>query len=393
MTVMNDKNHTVGIRLPSEFHEIEKTLNAIRSQFKELQPKLPKLPLETPQELDAVRREALKASIELDGLKSKFNDTLALEFVDLHTQEKLGYVKETRKIVANQYLEADEILKEIRTFIKHCAGKVSAELMEELKHVEQSIKKTVRRIHAQIMSLPELGMTFDEWDSLKPTVRRSLRSPGRPSAPLEAAIIQTNRHLMDCVALANRLSNGSIRTIDEAIAGVSLTNRGRPPVSALGKMDRKLNNLIKRLEEVASTPSKMQATKKNRLMAQINELREHILEQEAELDDLQMTKRELEKLRASHRDMVVSEVTATGEDQAALLMAIIRNEDSQLSVIEKLLQLEPDARVTVTHKVNPKETRNRFERLRLRCNLNQSELDELDRHERRQDRFTYSRNR
>lgn len=368
-------------------------LDSLKARVEELQKTLPRGAVAARPTLESARRDALKTKLELDGLEDQYNDILGLDMVEGKMHEQLREVGEVRKLIGTQYVECESLLDIIKPALKAMRGKVAEPLLENLEALHTEIKETLKEIQAMGYQTPELGMTFAEWNSLSLAQRRGLRSPGRPSAPLEAQIIKTHRNLLDIVALVNFLSKGKIRTVEDAIDGVEMSKRGRPQVSDLGKADRKLVNLQKRLESVSNTASKMRDKKVARLLAQINELTQEIAEEEAELTEVEAAKRELETLRGKHRDMVVAEVDATGENQAALLMAIIRNEDAQLTTVEKILKLDPEARVTVTHKVNPKETRMRFERLRMNGQIKAAEMEELTRLEHRQDNFAYSRNR
>jgi hypothetical protein len=379
--------------LPENLPLVIEKLAALKARVDELQKTLPRGPLAPRPTLEAARRDALKLKLELDGLEATYNETLALDLVDSKMHEQLCEVGEARKAVGSLYVECDALLDVITPSMKALRGKVQDNVLAKLDELHADIKALLKEIQDIVFKTPELGMTFAEWNELSLADRKSLRSRGRPTAPLEAQIIRTHRHLLDCVAVVNGLSEGKIRTVDEAINGVELSKRGRPQVSELGKMDRQLSNLRKRLEEVASTPSVRQDKKVASLMEQIAEMEQSIAESEAELGDMEAAKRQLEILRAKHRDMVVAEVTATGENQIALLMATIRNENAQLDVIEKILAIDPEDRVTVTSKVNPKETRLRFDRLRMSGGMNEMELEEMNRLEHRQDTFAYSRNR
>lgn len=392
---MNTHLSSIDIsNLPENLPLVIEKLAALKARVDELQKTLPRGPLAPRPTLEAARRDALKLKLELDGLEAEYNETLALDLVDSKMHSQLCEVGEARKAVGSLYVECEALLEVITPSMKALRGKVKDTVLAKLDELHADIKALLKEIQGIVFKTPELGMTFAEWNELSLADRKSLRSRGRPTAPLEAQILRTHRHLLDCVAVVNGLSEGKIRTVDEAIEGVELSKRGRPQVSELGKMDRQLSNLRKRLEEVASAPHDDRKDKKvARLMGEIAEMEQSIKESEAELGEMEAAKRQLEILRAKHRDMVVAEVAATGENQIALLLATIRNEDAQLDVIEKILAIDPEDRVTVTSKVNPKETRIRFDRLRKSGGMNENEFEELNRLEHRQDIFAYSRNR
>ncbi|MBI6882947.1 hypothetical protein [Pseudomonas putida] len=387
LTTTNAKN------LPDNFQEVADRLKAIKAQVDGLQKTLPAV--HTTQDLttESARQAVLKAKINLEELELKHDEKLALDMVDVRMHDGLREVAEARKAVGSLYVEIDEVRQYLKPTIKALRGKASDSVLADIETLHDEAKEVQNEILRMDYKMPELGMSFAEWNELDKDEKRGLRSAGRPSATLEALIIQARRDLHDAVATVNRLTCGEIRTVEDAIDGIELSKRGRPQISELGKADRALTQLQKRLNVVSTTPSKMRDKKIARLTAQINELNAEIADAEAELTDVELAKRDLEKLRAKHRDLVVAEVDASGENQSALLMAIIRNEDAQQTTVEKILALDPAARVTVTHKVNPKETRLRFERLRMNGQLKAAELEELDRLEHRQDTFAYSRNR
>jgi hypothetical protein len=380
------------LNLPENALAVITKLEALKARVDELQKTLPRGPLAPRPTLEAARRDALKLKLELDGLEAQYNDTLGLDMVDTQMHEQLREVGEARKAIGALYVECDAMAEAIKPALKAMRGKMPDALLASLDALHDEIKALLKEVQHMMFQTPELGMTFEEWNPLTLAERKAMRSRGRPSAPLEAQILRTHLDLLDSVATVNGLSGGKIRTVEEAIDGVELSKRGRPQVSELGKLDRILINLRKRLEEVASAPEPSEKTVA-RLMGEIADAERRIKEGEAELSELESANRQLEILRGQHRDLVVAEVQANGENQTALLMATIRNEDAQLDVIEKIMALDPNSRVTVTSKVNPKETRIRFERLRRNGQMNALEAEELSRLERRQFSFAYSRNR
>jgi hypothetical protein len=380
------------LNLPENARMVIENIEALKVRVDALQKTLPRGPLAPRPTLEAARRDALKLKLELDGLEAQYNDTLGLDMVDSHLHEQLREVGEARKALAVLYVECEAMAEAIKPALKALRGKMTDALLASLDALHDEIRAMLKEVQHMLFQSPELGMTFEEWNPLTLAERKSMRSRGRPSAPLEAQILRTHLSLLDSVATANGLSGGKIRTIEEAIDGVELSKRGRPQVSELGKLDRVLINLRKRLEEVAASPEPSEKTVA-RLTGEIADTERRIKEGEAELSELESANRQLEVLRGKHRDLVVAEVQANGENQMALLMATARNEDVQLDVIEKIMALDPNSRVTVTSKVNPKETRIRFERLRRNGQMTASEAEELERLERRQFSFAYSRNR
>lgn len=112
----------------------------------------------------------------------------------------------------------------------------------------------------------------------------------------------------------------------------------------------------------------------DRMTARIEEIEESIRIAESELEGVAVYRRELEKQRARHRDLVVLESKANGDDQAMLLLEILRNEVQQQETVEMIRKADPQATETLTHRVNPKETRDRLSRLEMNGQLKDGEL-------------------
>ena len=339
------------------------------------------------------RRDVLKANLELEGLKQLYEDTLGLDMVGPKARPALIAVTKVRDELGQLFYTFKSRHEAVRDAIKQVTGKVDQKHIDELTNLQSLLKQEGVKIQEMLNETPELGMTMDEWNDLSPTERRALRNPGRSKPPIEAQLITAANKVHDLVATVNMLSKGKIRTVDAAIKGIELTRRGRPQISEVSKLDRKLAMLVKRLEDIARNPSKMQDLRKSRLIDQIESLRQEIEQHDKGLTGVEFHRRQLEKLRAKHRDLVVAEIGVTGKEQAALLLNTARNEAEQLVVIDKIRELDPEARITVTHKVNPAQTMDRFNRLRNNGLLKEAELAEVDEIEKALTNYSFSRNR
>jgi hypothetical protein len=111
------------------------------------------------------------------------------------------------------------------------------------------------------------------------------------------------------------------------------------------------------------------------------------------LEGVDLQRRTLEKLRAKHRAIAVAEVKAVGQEQAQLLLSLLRNENEQREVALEIRRLDPEARLSLTQKINPTQTRKRFERLAMNGRLKEEELQEVHDLRRKFEEFTFSRNR
>ena len=396
MKSANDMKKTdseITLPLPENFVAVNQRVQTLGDAVEKVLSNYPRPVAEKPPSLEDIRREALKTKLELDGLRETYENTLGLEMVEEDERKHLEAVAELRFTVAELFCAYKKRAEEIQELLKAVKAKLAPNVVDDLINLQNLIKAEGAEIQDLINSIPELGMTMAEWNLLDKDQRRALRLPGRSKPPLEAMIKRTERHLLDLVAEANVLSSGKIRTIEQAIRGVELSKRGRPQVSAVGKMERKLENLKKKLKVTASTPSKMQDLKIARLQSSIEDIQLEIEAYDAALVGVDVDKRQLEKLRAKHRDLVVAEVASSGQEQASLLMEILRNETAQLDVIDRIRDVEPDARITVTTKVNPSQTMDRIKRLRSNGQLKDAELEEVNKMEQAITNYKFSRNR
>lgn len=374
--------------------KIESELNALEQEIDVLQGSKSKRNNVSAPSLIKARRDTLKAHLALQELEQEYNDALALDLVDADDRHDILAVAEVRNLIGKQYVRFDNFKNCVKTQIKTMESKLSKQMLESLHGLEGRIKEQGRKLQVILLDMPDVGMTFEEWDEMTADDKRASRSPGRPKAPIEAAILHAQKEVKDNLEQVIKVSNGKIATLEQAI-DVKLSNSGRPEISEIAKMDRKLITLTKRLEalELEEDKSSMHDIKVDRLTSQIADLRSNIIIRESELTGAEVPKRQLEKLRSKHRDLVVAEMGSRGHEQLELLMNIIRNENEQLDVIEKIMELDPKSSISVTHKVNPKETRYRFDRLRMNGRLKQSELDEVEKMETRLKTFSHARRR
>lgn len=396
MKSANDMKKTeskITLPLPENFVAVNQRVQTLGDAVEKVLSNYPRPVAAKPPSLEDIRREALKTKLELDGLRETYENTLGLEMVEEDERKHLEAVAELRFTVAELFCAYKKRAEEIQDLLKAVKAKLAPNVVDELINLQNLIKAEGAEVQELINSIPELGMTMAEWNLLDKDQRRALRLPGRSKPPLEAMLKRTERHLLDLVAEANVLSSGKIRTIEQAIKGVELSKRGRPQVSAVGKLERKLENLKKKLKVTASTPSKMQELKIARLKSSIEDIQLDIEAYDAVLVGVDVDKRQLEKLRAKHRDLVVAEVASNGQEQASLLMEILRNETAQLDVIDRIRDVEPDARITVTTKVNPSQTMDRIKRLRSNGQLKDAELEEVNKMEQAITNYKFSRNR
>lgn len=368
---------------------LSKQLDALHEAYSACYEALPRKVKSLFPSLDKARQELLKLHNAGEALSLEFKDQLALEFLSEDMMAEVDEVAILRDQVAYEYARADRIYTSIKEILKKAGSSVSQADKKALKEIQEQAKAAMNEAHKMIFQLPELGMTFKEFENMSKAERSKLRSRGRPPITIEMMLHSNRAELADLLSYITEVSRGEISTLDEALDGVSLSNRGRPAISPLGKMDRQLSTLMKRYDKAVEEGAS-EATLQ-RMAMKISALRDQIVAEENMLEGAEVYQRELEKLRAAHRDLVVAEVEASGEEQAIMLLSILRNEAKQLDVIDEILNIDPSIRVTVTHKVNPKETRQRFERLRNAGLLGAVQLAEVDKLESKFNNYSYSR--
>lgn len=365
------------VRLEDEVSQIYDTLN-IASDDKELT-------------VLALRREILKSENARKEMKGEREAALGLEFVSDEDRKAIMDVVNARQYVAEPFLRAYDLEVKANRILRVARQKLRGPALDSSKELKSEVSALRRQYHELFFALPDLGMTFEQWGSMDENERRKLRPSGRPPMPLECRYIQ-NKVVSD--QLLKRLSfksKGKYSTVEQAIDGVTLSNRGRPSITPLGKLDRNLTDLRRMLSQAMTMPEpempekprpgRQPLTRAKRikgLLAKISDVEAKIAAEESQLEGVDLLRRQLEVMRAKHREMVMLESITSGKEQADLLLAILTNESNQIEMIKAIYELDPDATETPTHQVNPRATRDRINRLHINGRLKDSERQILE---------------
>lgn len=330
--------------------------------------------------LEALRRELLKTTHNVHAMRGELQLTLGLDLVPSEEREAIQEVAEARNMVAYPFLEAYQLEVLAKRMVRALEEAGGSPALQEAKRLHAETLDTRRALHTIFWSLPDLGMTFAQWESMNEAMRRKVRPAGRPGMPLECRLIQAEQDEMELFAEIQKKSGGEFDSIESAIEGVSLSNRGRPGVSPLAKLDRNLLKLQKDLDELLDieeepsierpkgVPGRNPSTVSEKIEKILNKIRDiqvQIQDAESKLFGVEVPRRKLEKLRAEHRDLVLLEAKSNGQEQYRLLLNILENERKQLEVISEIHELDKNAKETPAHQVNPKDTRERIDRLRM----------------------------
>jgi len=369
-------------------------LARLEALFDDMQTNLPKGPkaprtkaAEASTRLLKAQRELLKVETKRQQLVTTFDEMLGLEFVSQEDALAINEVVEMRKQATSDYYRSYCLQNSLSRITREFAPVLKGQLLEKISTLETQVSNVRKGLFAIYWALPDIGMTLAEWEALTQVQRRSMRPTGRPSLPLECQITECEEQSKALLAEISTLSKGKLNTVEKALKGVELSTRGRPVISDIGKMERQAGRLRREMEKLdpSDFPSEAEHKKNprlgdtyqirvDRMTARIEEIEESIRIAESELEGVAVYRRELEKQRARHRDLVVLESKANGDDQAMLLLEILRNEVQQQETVEMIRKADPQATETLTHRVNPKETRERLSRLEMNGRLKDGEL-------------------
>ena len=382
-------NMQAASKIQSEFQDRENLISALN----ELEPVCAELLGNMPvaetsaNDIQLARRNLLKASTALNDLVAEYNESLGLEFLTEAEAAAVNEVVEVRNLATADYHRAVKLENQLARMTREFAPHLSKALLGKITALKGQVKEVRQGLFASYWALPDLGMTFNEWNGLSVLQRRQMRPAGRPALPLEARITEAKADVDRLLMDVKVLSSGAIKTLEEALSGVKLSARGRPAVSPIGKLERQVGRFKRELERLnpADFPSEAEykanprigdtfAMRANRIQGRIDDAKATIREMEDELEGVAVYRRTLEKLRARHRDLALMEPQVKGDEQAKVLLEILQNEEKQQGVIEAIHAMDPNATEASTHKVNPRETRERIKRLEMNGRLADSEM-------------------
>lgn len=372
-----DALNTDLVRLEGEVSQIYSSMN-LGSDDKELS-------------VLALRREVLKADSARKEMDAEREAALGLDFVSDSDRKAIMDVANVREHVADFFLRSYELEIKANRILRVARQNLRGPALDSSKEMKNEVSGLRRQYHELFYSLPDLGMTFEQWNSLDEIERRKLRPSGRPPMPLECRYIKINEETEQLMERLSAKSKGEFNTVDKAIDGVELSNRGRPAISPLGKLDRALTDLRRLLAaamtmedpEVPEAPRPgrqplTRAKRVERLLKKINDVEAKIAAEESQLEGVELLRRQLEVMRTKHREMVMLENSTSGKEQADLLLAILSNESNQIELIKAIYELDPQATETPTHQVNPRATRDRINRLQINGRLKEGERKILE---------------
>ncbi|MBB4861366.1 hypothetical protein HNP46_000177 [Pseudomonas nitritireducens] len=365
--------------------ELENTASGLQVVVESLLGNTPRPATDLP--LDKARTELLKLNSELNSLRADHEGLLALKFAEPSEHEGLEEVAIARTKVGDIYFFIEQLADQV----KMCAAQLPKDspILDRVDDTLEELNGGLKQCRAVMRALPELGMSFSDFKPMSKTARRKLGKAGRPSAPLEAQISRAQAAVDDMLKYIIAVSGGQIKTLEQALKGVTPSRRGRPATSPMGRLEREILREVQDLERLSAeeNDSREHLQKLERRRKKIARLRQEVQELESELVGEDKVMRTLEKLRFEHDQLRTAEYAATGDEQLKILMLILENERQQLIAAEELRAYKPDIRVSVPHKVNPGHTRSQIERLRMTGKLKEADLQRLADYEKQIEQF------
>lgn len=329
--------------------------------------------------LQRLKRKTFSVRKGLEELKTSVEMQMGLDLMAKAWGDRCRVTQALRERAAHVFLRVDDLARSLKSTGTSLAGKVSPDVFEAEARQEKEAKRLRRVICQVFLDIPECGMTIQEWLDLSPADRQSLRAVGRPPVPDEVLIMRGERDLQALISLVTHKTNGAMATVEAIVADVTQASQGRPPVSDLARMDRRLMGYSMELQKLEEDVfySEENNRKKDRLKQKINGLRGRIAAGEQALVGIEKLRRELEKVRSRHRDLSVAEVGSTARKNALIMLELMRNEVAQQEVASQILALNPQEPIALNHKVNPRVRHERFDKLRRNPYLTNAEKTEV----------------
>lgn len=306
-----------------------------------------------------LKRRAINANSKLLSLQSSLDSQVDPLLLGQTLADKCLVTLDLRKRAAEIYVRCDDLARQLRDVRAGISSKGSSTLLEQFSILESEARSLLQRIGRVFYDLPDNGLTIEEWQTLDGEQRAMVRPIGRPALPEEVQILRLRRELSGIEEQLSRASGGTLTRIEEVLDEVEPSNRGRPLVSSLRRLDRELMAYRRKLEKLTDSDGDASIAMQARLIGRIQQLSTQITEEEADLQGLDLLKRQLETIRAKHRCLTVTARGSTDRAKVEAMLELLRNEAAQQDVATQIIALSPNERVTLTHKVNPRDRNER----------------------------------
>lgn len=306
-----------------------------------------------------LKRRAINANSKLLSLQSSLDSQVDPLLLGQTLADKCLVTLDLRKRAAEIYVRCDDLARQLRDVRAGISSKGSSTLLEQFSILESEARSLLQRIGRVFYDLPDNGLTIEEWQTLDGEQRAMVRPIGRPALPEEVQILRLRRELSGIEEQLSRASGGTLTRIEEVLDEVEPSNRGRPLVSSLRRLDRELMAYRRKLEKLTDSDGNASISMQARLIGRIQQLSTQITEEEADLQGLDLLKRQLETIRAKHRCLTVTARSSTDRAKVEAMLELLRNEVAQQDVAMQIIALSPNERVTLTHKVNPRDRNER----------------------------------
>lgn len=270
-------------------------------------------PTSTP--LEKARREALKARRLLEKANSEFNERMASDDgSDPARSNEIRQMADLRMKLAAGVNDARKLVSQARADKAKKSPGAAARL--------SAAKANEKKAYEAFRELPDLGFTQEEWDD--PEVRK--RELGRPQLDVEIKRVRAQEDLKEAMekVKAEEVAAGEkhvpLAKLVDPVKSSKGKGLGRPKLDKLGRLDRRLVTLEKKIEQIESEPEIQESafssgkgrrpkTKRAKLIearTEAKEIKEMISAEEQKLDPVGRINRTLKKLRDERRRMTLA---------------------------------------------------------------------------------------
>lgn len=210
-------------------------------------------PASTP--FQTAKREAIKAARDMLLVEQELQDSLCLEDADE------ARITEVKSIARDRLTVAARLVKVLDTKIEVSHELKNAKRQEDQRALTRKVS-TLRtqegQLYKQLWTLPELGATQDEWDNDYDESMKK-RPLGRPGLTVEVRVVRARLRAEETEREFRKLEvdSGSRPPLDiteeakrKLVSKGRKTSPGKPRLDELGKLDKRLQLIDRKIEAI-----------------------------------------------------------------------------------------------------------------------------------------------
>ena len=200
-------------------------------------------------------REAARAIIKYDDLMTEYSALLNLP----EDEASWGEQEQNVALVRDMRLDAAQRIFQVEQKI--------AETPKSDKEELKTLKKQKKEIGQEILEMPELGSTYEEWEELSQLEKST--GVGRPPLPIEVAILRAESELEEKMAELRQIEDEEglkHQTKEEIIQEYekATKNTGRAKIDPLGVLDRDIRNINQEIDYIESGEAEKERMEKEK---------------------------------------------------------------------------------------------------------------------------------